>query len=243
VLIRDLSARKRTLLYASCAALGVVMVAALASDLLRSPGPDEARTTEARPAERQADTPQMRETRRVEPAPDPSTYGRRQIEQAAVLVGEARRFALDGNLVEAEAALAAAEKAAPLLPETSEARREIAHLSTDKGRFERLLLDARRAIGRDDATTARAALDRAAGIDRDAPQLMALRQQLSDREAELARRSEHVAILLKRMREALARRDFAGAYRAVNEAERIDVSDARIDEARLELEKAEARPR
>ena len=248
---RDLTGRQRTLLYGSGAALCLVMIVALASDLLHAPAPPETRPetrAETRPtedlsAERNRGRPRVAASRLAEPAPDPSTYGTRQIEQAAVLVGEARRLARDGKTGEAEAALAAAEKAAPLLPATSEARREIAQLSTPKGRFERLLMDARRAVERDDAAAARAALDEAAAIDPAAPGLSSLRQQLAQREAELMRRTEHVASLLKRMREALARRDFAGAYQAVNEAERIDVTDSRIDEARLELDKAEAQAR
>jgi hypothetical protein len=243
VATRDLTGKQRALLYGSGTALCLVMIAALASDFLYMPLPAETRTAEALPTERNRERARVAPSRLTEPAPDPSTYGIRQIEEAAVLVGDARRLALDGRTADAEAALAAAEKAAPLLPATAEARREVAGLATPGGRLERLLLDAGRAVERDDAAAARTALDAAASIDPTAPELAPLRQRLDRREAELARRNEQIATLLMRMREALARRDFAGAYRAVNEAERIDVTDVRIDAARLELDRAQAQAR
>jgi hypothetical protein len=41
------------------------------------------------------------------------------------------------------------------------------------------------------------------------------------------------------MREAIARHDFAAANRALNEAERIDVRDPSIEQARVELARAQ----
>jgi hypothetical protein len=237
LLTRDLAGGRRTLLLGSAGLLCLLLVAAVAWDTLYKPTPVETR------AESRRERTRVAVPRPPEPAPDPSTYTNRQVEQAAVLVGSARRLALEGKVADAEAALAEADRIAPTLPETSEARREIARLATAKGRLEHFVLEARRAVERDDAEAAHAAIAAADAVDANAPELATLRQQLAAREAELAKQREQIAMLLKRMREALARRDFAGAYRAVNEAERIDVNDPRIDEARAELDKAEAQAR
>jgi len=53
-----------------------------------------------------------------------------------------------------------------------------------------------------------------------------------------AKRSSQVAELLATMREAIARRDIAGADRAFNEASRIDIRDPALDQARTELAQA-----
>jgi hypothetical protein len=190
-----------------------------------------------------AERPAQQRTRVAAPAPpvapDPSTYTLRQIEEAASLVGDAKRLAREGKFTEAEAALQAAEKAAPALPQTREAQREVAELATPKGRFQRLIGDAKRALEHDDPAAARTAIAEAEKLDPGAPSLTELKQQLAATESAKAKRNEQIVALLVRFRDALKRKDIAAAYRALNEAERIDIVDPRIDEARLELDKAQ----
>jgi len=159
-------------------------------------------------------------------------------DEAVQLIAEARRHAAVGNFAAADAALARAAKASPSLAEIGQARLEIARLKTPEGQFALQLQRARLAIDHDDSAAAQAALDEAARLRPEAPQIGQLRAELRAAHDKKARREALIAEALARMREAVARRDFGAAYTALNEAERIDVQDPTIRRARGELARA-----
>jgi hypothetical protein len=97
---------------------------------------------------------------------------------------------------------------------------------------------ARLAIEHDDASSAEAALAEASRLKPDAPEVAALRAALQQAQDKAARREARITQVLARMREAVARRDFAAADSALNEAERIDVQNPSIRRARGELARA-----
>jgi hypothetical protein len=163
-------------------------------------------------------------------------------DEAVELIAQARRQAAAGNFSAADAALARASKAAPNLPEIGQARLEIARLKTPEGQFALQLQRARLAIDHDDAAAAEAALDEAARLRPDAPQIGQLRAELRAAHDKKARREARIAEALARMREAVSRRDFGAADSALNEAERIDLQDPTIRRARGELARARAAP-
>jgi hypothetical protein len=159
-------------------------------------------------------------------------------DEAVALIGEARRQATMGNYTEAEASLAKAENVMPKLPEIQQAREDIARLKTPEGQFANQLRRARLAIDHDDSASAEASLAEAARFKADAPEIAELRAELQAANVKKARREARVAAALARMRAAIARRDFATADSALNEAERIDVQEPAIRQARRELARA-----
>lgn len=159
-------------------------------------------------------------------------------DEAVALIGEARRQAAASNFTAAEATLDKAEKTMPRLAETQQARDEIARLKTPDGRLADLIMRARLAVDHDDTTAAEAALEEAARIRADAPQIGELRAALKSAEDKKARREARIAEALARMRAAVARRDFGAADSALNEAERIDLQDPSIRRARGDLARA-----
>jgi hypothetical protein len=160
-------------------------------------------------------------------------------DEAVALIGDARRQAAAGNYAEAEASLAKAEKAVPKLPETQQARDDIARLKTPEGQFANHIQRARLAVDHDDRTAAEAELAEAARLKADAPEIAELRAGLQAALDKKARREARIADALARMHEAMARRDFAAANGALNEAERIDVQEPIIRQARGELVRAQ----
>lgn len=154
------------------------------------------------------------------------------------LVGNARRLAADGKFAEATAALDQADKVRPGQAETAQARRDIADMSTPEGQLKLQLERAHAAIEQDDPVAAEAALAEAERLSPQAPEIASLRQALEAAQHKDAHRSSRIAELIATMREALARRDFAAADRALNEAARIDIRDPAVDEARTELARA-----
>jgi hypothetical protein len=159
-------------------------------------------------------------------------------DEAVALIGDARRKAAAGNYAEAEAALGKAEKAVPNLPETRQARDDIARLQTPEGQFANHIQRAQLAVDHDDSAAAEAALAEAARLKADAPEIAELRAALKATHDKKARREARIADALARMRAAMARRDFAAADGALNEAERIDVQEPTIRRARSELARA-----
>ena len=99
-------------------------------------------------------------------------------DEAVALIGDARRQAAAGNYTEAEASLAKAEKAMPRLPETQQARDDIARLKTPEGQFANHIQRARLAVDHDDSAAAEAALAEAARLKADAPEIAELRAAL-----------------------------------------------------------------
>ena len=160
-------------------------------------------------------------------------------DEAVALIGDARRQAAAGNYAEAEASLAKAEKAMPQLPETQQARDDIARLKTPDGQFADHIQRARLAVDHDDSAAAETELADAARLKADAPEIAEVRAALQAAHDKKAHREARIADALARMREAMARRDFAAANGALNEAERIDVQEPTIRRARGELARAQ----
>ena len=169
---------------------------------------------------------------------DPVVPNEAQSQLAARLVGDARRLASDGKFTEAVAKLDQADKTVPALPETAQARRDIAQLSTPEGQLATQLSRARLAINQDDVAAANTALAAAEKLSPQAPEIAELRQALQTAQQKDAHRSSRIVELLTTMREAIARHDFAAADGALNEAARIDVRDPALDQARIELARA-----
>jgi len=159
-------------------------------------------------------------------------------DEAVDLMGEARRQAAAGNFTAAESLLQRARKAAPDLPELAEARRDIEQLRTPEGGFASQVKRAQLAIEHDDVPAAEAAIAEANRLKPDAPEIATLRTALQQSQDKAARREARIAQVLQRMREAVARRDFAAADSALNEAERIDIQNPSIRRARGELARA-----
>jgi hypothetical protein len=158
--------------------------------------------------------------------------------EAVALIGEARRLAAAGDFGRAEAVLHQAQKTGPDLPEIEQARRDIERLQTPAGSLAQQLQRAQLAIEHDDTATAEAALGEASRIQPNAPEIAALRATLKQSQEKTGRREAQIAQALARMREAVARRDFAAADSALNEAERIDLQNPSIRRARGELARA-----
>jgi hypothetical protein len=169
---------------------------------------------------------------------EPVVPSEEAVERASRLIGQARRLADDGKFDEAIAKLDAADKATPGLSETAEARRRIAEMRTPEGQFATQIGRARFAIDTDDPAAAEQALAEAERLKPQAPEIAQLRQELQVAQQKEAKRSGRVAGLLTTMREAIARKDIAGADRAFNEAARLDILDPALDQARTELARA-----
>jgi hypothetical protein len=114
------------------------------------------------------------------------------------------------------------------------------------------ITDARRMAARGDFTGAEMALQ---GADRAVPgfaETAAARREIADlastrgdgRRDRADRRQDamRIATLVEAARTAIARRDYAAADRALDEAERIDAQDPAVVRARNELQEAAARP-
>jgi hypothetical protein len=237
---RELSeTRKRQIRYGALA----VAVAGLAAGLIFFTHHGEPATAQAPTERAAASSTSPASSRRVAAAPensgdDVATINVLRHDEAVALVGDARSQAAAGNFEAANASLDKAEKAAPKLPETQQARKDIAHLQTPEGQFARQVQRARLAIDHDDSAAAEAALAEAARLKPAAPEIASLRASLQAALDKKARRETRIAQALARMRAAIARRDFGAADVALNEAERIDLQDQSIRRARSELARA-----
>jgi len=169
---------------------------------------------------------------------EPVVPSEEAVERASRLMGEARRLADDGKFDEAIAKLDAADKAAPGLSETAEARRKITELRTPDGQFATQIGRARFSIDTNDPAAAEQALAEAERLKPQAPEISQLRQELQAAQQKGAKRSGRVAELLTTMREAIARKDIADADRAFNEAARLDILEPALDQARIDLARA-----
>jgi tetratricopeptide (TPR) repeat protein len=161
-----------------------------------------------------------------------------QTDRVLQLVGEARRLAAAGKFDEAEASLQKADKVIPGWPETEKARNEIAEMRTPEGQLKTQLTRARFAIEHDDKATAEKALAEAERLNAQAPEIAELRQALKEAEQKETHRGNRVTELLIKMREEIARGDFAAADSDLNAAERINIQDPAIRDARRELARA-----
>ena len=161
-----------------------------------------------------------------------------QNDQLVSLAAQARRLAADGKFDEAEAALQKADAVYHGWPELEKARSEIAQMRTPEVQLKNQLERARLAIEHDDRATAEKALAEAERLNAQAPQIAELRQSLKEAEQKDVQRGNRVTQLLTRMREDIARGDFAAADSDLNAAERVDVQDPAIRDARRELARA-----
>jgi len=231
---RDLSeTRRRQIRYG---ALGIAVLLLATGVIAFSHSSQRMTAHPETPAQRQA-------TAQAPPAPAPPdditpSVDTLRRDQAVNLIGEARRQAAAGNFTEAEASLREAGKAAPGFPQIEQAGRDIERLRTPEGSLASQLQRAELAIDHDDAAAAEAALAEASRIKPDAPEIAAMRAALQRSQDKASRREAQIAQALARMREAVARRDFAGADSALNEAERIDLQNPSIRRARGELARA-----
>jgi hypothetical protein len=211
-------------------AAGIVAVAVGALYLLgRGEAPPSA-TTAAAPATATAKPSAA--------ADEPVIPSSTQSDQLVSLIGEARRLATAGKFDEAEAVLQKADKVIAHWSETEKARNEIAQLRTPGGQLKTQLDRARFAIEHDDKAAAEKALDEAERLNAQAPQIAELRQALQQAEQKDTHRGDRVTELLTKMREEIARGDLAAADGDLNAAERINLQDPAIREARRELARA-----
>jgi len=171
-------------------------------------------------------------------ADEPAPATAAQSDQLVSLVGEARRLAADGKFDEAVAVLRRADAVYAGWSGTEQARSEIARMRTPEGQLKTQLERARFAIEHDDRAAAERALAEAERLNAQAPQIAELRQALQESEQKELHRSSRVIELLTRMREDIARGDFAAADGDLNAAERIDLQDPAIRDARRELARA-----
>ena len=112
-------------------------------------------------------------------------------------------------------------------------------MATPQGRLATQITRARLAIEHGDNAAVEKALAEAERLKPDAPEIAGLRQSLQAEQAKQARHREHIAALLATMHAAIARHDLAAAGSALNEAERIDIQDQSVHQARIELRRAQ----
>ena len=172
------------------------------------------------------------------PADEPVIPSNTQSDQLVSLIGEARRLAAAGKFDEAEATLQKADKVIPHWSETEKARNEIAQLRTPEGQLKTQLDRARFAIEHDDKAAAEKALAEAERLNAQAPQIAELRQALKAAEQKDTHRGDRVSEFLTKMRQEIARGDLAAADGDLNAAERINMQDPAIRDARRELARA-----
>ena len=223
---------KQLIRYGAVGALAVVVVAGAVYIFDRSPTASPATTADG------ANPPAGNPARPAANPNEPAVPSEAQTDQIARLLGEAHRLAADGNFAEAKAALDKADAVMPGSDEAAAARREITAMSTPQGQLATQLDRARAAVEQDDAAAANKALAEAEKLNPQAPEIAQLRQALQAAQQKATHRSSRIAELLTTMREAIARHDFAAADGALNEAERTDIRDPAVDQARTELARA-----
>lgn len=162
-----------------------------------------------------------------------------QSDQVRGFIADARRQAAAGAFTEAQASLRKADEVVANLPETAQARIDIAALATPQGQLATQLTRARLAIDQGDATAAEKALAEAERLDPQAPEIAGLRAALQAAQQKETSRNNRITALLTKMREAIARHDLTTADGALNEAARIDIQDPSVQQARIELNRAQ----
>jgi tetratricopeptide (TPR) repeat protein len=228
---------KQLIRYGAFGALAVVVVAGAVYFFDRSPTASPAETADGANPTAAANPAADLATPAVNPN-EPVVPSAAQTDQVARLLGDARRLAADGNFAEAKAALDKADAVMPGSDDTAAARREITAMSTPQGQLATQLDRARAAIEQDDAAAANKALAEAEKLNPQAPEIAQLRQALQAAQEKETHLSSRIVELLTTMREAIARHDFAAADGALNEAERINIRDPAVDQARTELARA-----
>ena len=170
---------------------------------------------------------------------DPVVPTDAQSDQVRGFIADAHHLADAGNFTDAKAALDKADKVIPGLPETDQARSDIAAMATPEGQLNTQLTRARLAIDQNDSAAAEKALAEAERLSPQAPQIAELRQALQKAQQKEASHKSRITALLASMREAIVRHDLAAADSALNEAARIDIQDPSVQQARIELNRAQ----
>lgn len=241
---RDLSeTRKRQLRYGALAAAVLLLAAGLivlTHHTANAPASSDAghRPAHSSTASKSPAAPSTSQSATAASPDEPAVISAQQRDEAVDLVADARRQASAGNFSEADASLKKAEAAFPQMPEIEQARADIEKLKTPEGNLAAQLARARLAVEHNDTATAEAALAEASRIKPDAPEIAQVRGALQAAKEKAAQRETRIADALTRMREAVAKHDFAAADGALNEAERIDVQDPLVRRARGELARA-----
>ena len=227
--------RKRLARFGASAALAVVIAGAAYYYFHRPAATTEtaATTPAAAPTRTRTRAPATPTT-----PPDAVTPTSAQSDKVLRLVGDARRLATAGDFTGADAALTQADGVVPGLPEPAAARAEIARMRTPEGQVALYLQRARLAVEHDDKDAAEKALAEAERLSPQSPEVKALRETFKAGQEKEQTRNSRIAELLTKMREAIARRDLATADGALNAAERLDVDDPAITQARTELARA-----
>ncbi len=242
--LRELSeTRKRQLRYAALAAAVLLLAGgliALTHHSASAPGLSDAgrRLPAAGTASTSSPGPATAQSAVSSSSDEPAVISAQQRDEAVGLIAAARRQASAGDFTAAEASLKKAEEAFPQMPEIGQARADIERLKTPQGSLAAQLARARLAVEHNDTATAEAALAEASHIKPDAPEIVEMRGALQAAKEKTAQRETRIADALARMRVAVAKRDFAAADSALNEAERIDVQDPSVRRARGELARA-----
>jgi hypothetical protein len=240
---RELSeTRKRQLRYGALAVAVLLLAAGLIALTHHAAGPSPSdaghRPAAAGTASTSSVAPPTGQSDLSSSSDEPTVVSAQRRDEAVGLIAEARRQASAANFAEAEASLKKAGAIVPQMPEVEQARADIERLKTPEGNLAAQLARARLAIDHNDSATAEAALAEASRIRPDAPEIAEMRGALQAAKEKAAQRETRIADALARMREAVAKRDFAAADSALNEAERIDVQDPSVRRARGELARA-----
>ncbi len=219
--------RKRQLRYGAVVAVGVVAIAA--GFHLWQSSSHEATSSAERPPPTNPKPPA---------ASDDPDMPNPKADLALQAIADARRLASDGQFAEAEAELQKAEQAVPGMGQIKQARDDIAAMQTPQGQLRIQLNKVDLAIERNDDVAAAAALAKAEQLDPQSTDIAPLKQRLKELQQRKLKHDNRVTALLTRMREAISRGDFAAADDALNQAERIDVSNPDVLQARIELNRA-----
>jgi hypothetical protein len=231
------------LLYGIIGALGAVVVGG-GLYLYKMDKPAEPAVQAAVPAitapEAQPAPPLLSGTVAPRSAPQPAPAGTTEVQlgQARRHIADARHLASLGDFANAEVALQAADKVAPGLAETAQARRDIAQTHTGNGQVGPLVERARNAIARGDYVIAGQALADAERIDARAASVLAARRELQAAEGQASKPQESrlqdpkVTALLTTARAAMLVGDLASADRSLEQAEQIDSRDSAVVQAR-----------
>ncbi len=164
-------------------------------------------------------------------------------EQAAKLVDAARQAIERGQLDEADRLLRQAQQSDPNVPQLSQVRANLEEArrrarAAQEAELAALVNEARQAIRRKDLSAAERAIREAERIDANAASVQQLKRELAAARAQEG--EEDVQRLVAQARQAIQRKDFDAAERALREAERLDPRSQAVQQARRELAAARA---
>src|SRR5581483_5388241 len=185
-----------------------------------------------------APTPRTASTKSTPAADEQTTPTGVQADKILALVAQARQLAADGKFDEADKALDQADKVVKNQPEVQQARRDIAAMKTPQGQLALQLARAQLAVDHGDNAAAEKALAEVEKLKPDAPEIAELRARMQHQQIKETHHDDRVTRHLTAMREAIARGDFATADSELNAAERADVADPAVHQARIELNRA-----